>query len=210
MGTHVRYNGNIGMNVRIELQGGNFMNLYEFESLEEVFKTEEDCESFLMKRRWGDGFCCPRCDNHLFYRVKTRKLLECKECRTQISLTAGTVMHKSKLPLMLWFKAIQALIREGQAYSIAQFAELLGVNYRTAKLMLEKIQLALSKVHRNKSQEKEADNSKSPILITNFGSFMFKNSKNIKYDEMILFKKWMNAFVSVRLFPLFLRCYQML
>ena len=121
------------------------MDTYLYESLDDTFKTEEDCVRFLMKRRWADGFCCPSCDNHLFYKVKTRNLLECKECRTQISLTAGTVMHKSKLPLMLWFKAIRALIQDGQTYSIAAFASLLGVNYRTAKLMLEKIQLALYK-----------------------------------------------------------------
>lgn len=183
------------------------MDLYEFESLKDFFKTEEDCENYLMKRRWGDGFCCPRCDHHLFYKVKTRKLLECKECRTQISLTAGTVMHKSKLPLMIWFKAIQALIQGGQAYSIALFADLLDVNYRTAKLMLEKIQLALSKGFRRKTQEK-AEN-KSPNVITNISKYIFMNPKNIKYDEVIQFKRWMNAFLSVYLFPVYLRCYQL-
>ena len=52
---------------------------------------------------------------------------------------------KSKLPLLLWFKAIRILIQDEMNYSIQEFASLLGVNYRTAKLILEKLQLALHK-----------------------------------------------------------------
>ncbi|MBP1962442.1 transposase [Paenibacillus aceris] len=181
------------------------MNLFTFESLDVTFKTEEDCEQFLMKKRWGDGFCCPKCDHHLFYKVKTRNLLECKECRTQISLTAGTVMHKSKLPLMLWFKAIRALIQEKETHTIGSFASLLNVNYRTAKLMLEKIQQALNKQFKRLSKSQGSTSKK----ITNFCKFIFVNSKNIKYDEEILFRKWMNAFLSVYLYPVYLRYHQL-
>jgi hypothetical protein len=198
------------------------MNLYLFESLDDTFKSEEDCVRFLMRRRWANGFCCPRCDHQLFYKVKTRNLLECKECRTQISLTAGTVMHKSKLSLMLWFKAIRALIQDGQTYSITTFASLLGVNYRTAKLMLDKIQLALYKQYsrmgsdrkRNPEESTQSENkdltSSSRKIVTNFCTYLFANSKNVKYDEDVLFRKWMNAFLSVYLFPVYLRYYQVL
>lgn len=201
------------------------MDLFLFESLEDSFKTEEDCERFLVKRRWASGFCCPRCDYHLFYRVRTRNLLECKECRTQISITAGTVMHKSKLSLMIWFKAICSLIKDDQAYSVSEFASLLGVNYRTAKLLLEKIQQALYKQYSrmgsgvNKRRKQEAEsrdnvrkhtNINSRKINTNFCTYMFSNSKNIRYVEDVLFRKWMDAFLSVYLFPVYLRYYQLL
>ncbi|MDQ0890634.1 transposase-like protein [Paenibacillus sp. V4I9] len=201
------------------------MDTYLFESLDDTFNTEEDCVRFLMKRRWASGFCCPNCDYHLFYIVKTRNLLECKECRTQISLTAGTVMHKSKLSLMLWFKAIRVLIQDRQTYSITAFAGLLGVNYRTSKLMLEKLQLALYKQYsrmgssadRKRKQKVESSQNKrkhttfnSRKINTNFYTFMFTNSKSIKYVEDVLFRKWMDAFLSVYLFPVFLRYYQVL
>lgn len=201
------------------------MDTYLFESLDDTFKTEEDCVRFLTKRRWAGGFSCPSCDYHLFYIVKTRNLLECKECRTQISLTAGTVMHKSKLSLMIWFKAIRALIQDQQTYSIAAFASLLGVNYRTAKLMLEKLQLALYKQYsrmgsgadRIREQKVESSSNKrkhttvsSQKIKTNFCTYIFTNSKNIKYVEDVLFRKWMDAFLSVYLFPVYLRYCQVL
>ena len=130
------------------------MEMYFIGSMDNAFQSEEDCEKFLMKSRWSNGFFCPRCDHDSFYKVKTRSLLECKECRTQISITAGTVMHKSKLPLLLWFKAIRMLIQDEMTYSIPSFASVLGVNYRTAKLILEKLQLALHKQYARMGNKK--------------------------------------------------------
>lgn len=72
-------------------------------------------------------------------------LYECRECRVQVSSTstAGTLMHNSKLPLQVWFRAFQFLIHGNQEVSALSLAQELGVNYRTARLMLSKIKLAL-------------------------------------------------------------------
>ncbi|SEB89388.1 transposase [Paenibacillus sp. GP183] len=107
--------------------------------------SEDACEAYLFNTRWSLGFVCPRCDYEKCYIVKTRKLYECCECRTQVSVTAGTVMHKSKVPLLIWFKAIDLLIHAEREFTTLTLAEELGVNYRTARLMLFKIQLALHK-----------------------------------------------------------------
>jgi transposase-like protein len=47
--------------------------------------TEAECEDYLIQLRWADGFHCPRCDHEFFYKIGTRKLYECRECRTQVS-----------------------------------------------------------------------------------------------------------------------------
>lgn len=107
-----------------------------------TFRTEEECEEFLMKMRWANGFCCPRCDHNEAFKIRTRKLFECKECRMQVSLTAGTIMHKSKLPLLLWFQAIQFLIKEGVECTASALSLVLEINYRSAQLLLKKIQFA--------------------------------------------------------------------
>jgi hypothetical protein len=49
--------------------------------------TEAECEDYLIQLRWADGFHCPRCDHECFYKIETRKLFECRECRTQVSVT---------------------------------------------------------------------------------------------------------------------------
>ncbi|MDR6551046.1 IS1595 family transposase [Paenibacillus qinlingensis] len=206
------------------------MDMCFVDSLDDTFQTEEDCEMFLMKNRWANGFCCPRCDHDSFYKVKTRSLLECKECRTQVSITTGTVMHKSKLSLLLWFKAIRLLIQDDSTYSIPTFAGLLGVNYRTAKLMIEKIQLALYKQYACRSNKKlvnpleitieedgaqscsenETPKSAQPKGNTSvLAAYLFKTRRNIRYEEQDMFRKWMNGFFSVRLYPHFLRYFQL-
>lgn len=204
------------------------MEMHLINSIDYAFQSEEECEQFLMTSRWANGFSCPRCDHHSFYKVRTRSLLECKECRTQISITAGTVMHKSKLPLLLWFKAIQILIQDELIYSIPAFASLLGVNYRTAKLMLEKIQLALHKQYARMgkykiekinedpeagSMEQQKCKGKSVRIKRNtsvVARFLFMNSRNVKYAEQDMFRKWMHACLSVFLYPHFLRYFQVI
>jgi transposase-like protein len=201
------------------------MEMHLYDSLDNTFQSEEDCEKFLMKSRWANGFFCPRCDHDSFYEVKTRSLLECKECRTQISITAGTVMHKSKLPLLLWFKAIRMLIQDEMTYSIPTFASLLGVNYRTAKLILEKLRLALHKQYarmgNKKSGEPTGDPSQDKIELINevkkskqrkntsiLEAYLFKTPRNVRYAEQDMFRKWMHAFFSVYLYPHFLRYFK--
>ena len=63
------------------------------------FRTEHDCHEYLANMRWPDGFVCPRCGNPKGYYLKTRKKYECSECKYQVSATAGTVFHKTKISL---------------------------------------------------------------------------------------------------------------
>jgi transposase-like protein len=107
--------------------------------------TEAECEDYLIQLRWVDGFHCPRCDHESFYKIETRKLYECRECRTQVSVTAGTVMHRSKLSLLMWFRVIDLLVSNDKEWTASSLANQLGINYRTARLKLNKLKWALDK-----------------------------------------------------------------
>ncbi|MNI21171.1 Transposase zinc-ribbon domain protein [compost metagenome] len=117
------------------------------EPFPDSYSSEESCEAFLFKWRWSDGFCCPCCENESYYYISTRKLYECRSCRLQVSVTAGTIMHNSKIPLWIWFRAIELLTREDMKVSSISLAAMLGVNYRTARLMQSKIQFAFQKMY---------------------------------------------------------------
>ncbi|KAA0243503.1 MAG: IS1595 family transposase [Candidatus Brocadia sp. AMX2] len=70
------------------------ISLLEFQT---KYQTEEDCEKRLFDLRWPQGFACPSCGHQEYYHVTKRKLYQCKKCRHQTSLTAGTVwtmLHK--------------------------------------------------------------------------------------------------------------------
>ncbi len=58
-------------------------------------------EASLEKARWPDGFHCPRCDGHEHGLVYGRRLkrYQCRACGHQATLTAGTIMQATELPL---------------------------------------------------------------------------------------------------------------
>lgn len=107
------------------------------------FGTEEDCANYMMHKRWKDGFACPKCSHREYYYIQTRKLFECRECHYQTSITAGTIMHKTKQPLMVWFWAIYLVSHDKRGKSALSLAQVLGINYRTAWNMLRKIRAAM-------------------------------------------------------------------
>ena len=77
-------------------------SLAEFQK---AFADEASCATFLFKRRWPDGLVCPACGKRRATALKSRpRLFECLDCGRQTSLTAGTVMYRSRLPLTTWFR----------------------------------------------------------------------------------------------------------
>ena len=73
-------------------------------------------------------------------RLSTRRQYQCHDCRHQTSVTAGTALHKTKLPLRVWFWAIFLVARHKKSISALQLMADLGLgSYRTAWLLLHKI-----------------------------------------------------------------------
>ena len=64
---------------------------------------------------------------------------QCNTCRLQTSLTAGTMMANSKLPLRAWFLAMYLISQAKTGLSALALKRDLGVNYRTAWLVHQKI-----------------------------------------------------------------------
>ena len=108
------------------------------------FATEEACEEHLFKVNWPNGFVCPRCQGNRFYKIEKRGLYQCTLCRHQISVTAGTVMHQTKIPLQYWFWVIFLCLHDKQKHSALSRQWILDVSYPTVWLMRHKIQAALA------------------------------------------------------------------
>jgi transposase-like protein len=110
------------------------------------YGEEEQCIQTLAKLRWPDGFRCPRCTGKAFYRIETagRPLFQCVSCRHQASLTVGTLLESSKLPLRKWFLAIYIISQAKTGISSLALKRQLGVDYRTAWLMHHKLLHAMS------------------------------------------------------------------
>jgi hypothetical protein len=70
------------------------------------FGDEEQCARYLARERWPKGFQCPRCGGPSRGYMASRRVEECAACGYQCSVTAGTIFHKTRVPLTGWFWAI--------------------------------------------------------------------------------------------------------
>ena len=120
----------------IQFQKG--LSMSEFQRL---YGSEEQCEAALEKARWPVGFRCPRCGGHEHGLVYGRrfKRYQCRTCRYQATLTAGTIMQATKLPLTTWFQAFYLIGQAKTGISSLELSRHLDVNYDTAWLLHNKI-----------------------------------------------------------------------
>src|SRR6201982_2062324 len=85
------------------------------------FPDETACARHLFQRRWPTGFVCPACGGVRGWELSGKRFTwECAGCGRQTSVTAGTVMHGSKLPLTAWFTAIHLLTSHSNGISALQ------------------------------------------------------------------------------------------
>lgn len=110
-------------------------NQMEFERM---FATEEQCLAYLQELRFPNGYLCPKC-GHTNYWVNKRGVLICKYCRDEFSIIAGTIFHKSKLPLTTIFRALWWMVAQKNGVSASGLQRVLGLgSYRTAWTWLHK------------------------------------------------------------------------
>jgi len=116
-----------------------------FRDFHRMFPDDEACIDYLARWRWPEGFVCPRCDGSRAVRLRTRPLWQCSSCRRQTSVTAGTVLHRTKLPLTTWLYALWLMARPKVSISALQFARETGIaSYKSAWGLLHKVRLVLS------------------------------------------------------------------
>ena len=97
-----------------------------------------------MACRWPDGFACPRCRHGRAYRLVELRRWQCVACRYQISLTAGTVFHNTKVPLTAWFWAAYLAVTDKRGISALLLQRQLGLRrYETAWMLLHKLRRAM-------------------------------------------------------------------
>lgn len=117
------------------------MSLLDFQAR---FPNENTSWEHLVRLRWPKGMRCPACQGQRVGLIKTRKLFECRSCGKHLSATAGTIFHKSRIPLRKWFWAIYLTATSKKGVSALYLQKHLGLgSYRAAWLMAHKIRKAM-------------------------------------------------------------------
>ena len=121
---------------RIQFQAGMSLNQFLIN-----YGDEAHCEAALENSRWPQGFQCPKCmtKDHSSYQRERVKVFQCRTCRTQTTLTEGTIFHSTKLPLTKWFQAMYFLSQTKNNVSILELRRLAGLSYPAAWRMKHKL-----------------------------------------------------------------------
>ena len=121
------------------------------------FGTDEQCLDWLWRTRLsedGEHADCPKCERtRKFHRVRSRPSYSCDSCGHHLHPTAGTIFHKSSTSLHLWFYAMYLMASTKTGLAAKQLEREIGVSYKTAWRMLNKI--------RNELMEQDDDTTLS-------------------------------------------------
>ena len=115
------------------------------------FPDEDACARYLERLRWPAGFVCPKCgDGGEPWRMK-RGLLLCRGCRSQSSVTAGTIFEGTRKPLKLWFIAAWEITGHKCGTNALTIQRMLGLrSYTTAWSWLHKLRRAMIRPGRDR------------------------------------------------------------
>jgi transposase-like protein len=118
--------------------------------LERRFSAEQACREYLFALRWPERFVCPRCGGRQAWSM-SRGLWLCGGCRHQASVTAGTIFQDTRLPLVLWFRAIWLVTSQKHGASALGIQRTLGLgSYKNAWAMLHKLRRAMVRPGRDR------------------------------------------------------------
>lgn len=114
------------------------------------FRTEDDCWDYLFEIRWPNGFSCPNCKSNKFW-ITGKKLIHCVSCGHQTSITAGTIFHGTRKPLLLWFHIIWWVAAQKTGASANNLKDFMGFgSYKTAWSWLHKLRRAMVRPNRDR------------------------------------------------------------
>jgi len=114
-----------------------------------IYHDDDAARAHLEHILWPHGPACPHCGNVDGKRItlmqgKTTRpgLYKCKECRKPFTVTVGTVMERSKIPLSKWVLAAQIMASSKKGFSALQLQRMIGTNYETAWFLFHRLREA--------------------------------------------------------------------
>lgn len=110
----------------------------------DMFPTEESAVAYLVRERWPDGIYCTKCGSVDVGMSKARDgLFFCRGCNGRFSVTTGTVMEATKLPLRTWLLATHLMAGGKKSVSAKYLERSLKISYRTAWHLGHRIRMAM-------------------------------------------------------------------
>lgn len=113
-----------------------------------IYNDDDAARAYLENVLWPNGPQCPRCKitGERITKMEGKSLrpgvYNCKDCRKPFSVTVGTVMERSHIPLSKWLMSAQLLASSKKGFSALQLQRMIGTNYETAWFLFHRLREA--------------------------------------------------------------------
>ena len=116
-----------------------------------MFNDETAAREYFEAQRWANGVSCPHCGNidpATIHKLEGKShrpgLYQCNACRQHFTVTVGSIMERSHVPLTKWALAFHLMAASKKGVSAHQLMRMLGLgSYRTAWFMAHRIREAM-------------------------------------------------------------------
>ena len=126
------------------------------------FQDLDNCQSYIVARRWPDGVTCPTCGRSDVRYLANQRRWECKakHAKKQFSIKVGSIFEDSAISLDKWLCAVWLITNAKNGISSWEIHRSLGVTQKTAWFMLHRVRLGMQSKQGGKlSGEVEVDES---------------------------------------------------
>jgi len=114
------------------------------------FSDEDACLDYLSWLRWPGGLVCPRCGACCGNRLQDGRFW-CRPCRRHVSVTSGTIFHRTRAPLTVWFAVAWYMTSSKSGVAALTMHRVLGFgSYQTAWAMLHRYRTAMVRPGRDR------------------------------------------------------------
>ncbi len=112
------------------------------------FQDAEKAREWLELQRWPQGPHCTHCGSFTVTELRGKAhrpgVYQCNDCREQFTVTTGSVMERSKIPLNKWLLAMHLMASSKKGYSAHQLHRTLGITYQSAWFLAHRIREAMA------------------------------------------------------------------
>jgi len=113
-----------------------------------IFHDDTAAREYLESVLWPQGPVCPRCGvmgdriTKLMGKSTRPGVYNCKDCRKPFSVTVGTVMERSHIPLSKWVLASRLLASSKKSMSAHQLHRMMDISYEAAWFLFHRLREA--------------------------------------------------------------------
>jgi hypothetical protein len=123
------------------------MNIFSFQT---AFPNEDTCRKYIKQKREQQGITCDECGCTKHYWLENKQYWKCSQCKSTTNLRSGTIMTKSKVPIITWFKCIHLMTSTKKSISALEMQRQLSMKrYEPVWYMMQKIRISMGKRDKN-------------------------------------------------------------